>query len=61
MATWRSRTDIRESRDDSVEEQRVSGHIDMDISQVGAILALIRDGVADLECEGRTQARNREN
>ena len=41
-------TDIRHGRDDSVEEQRVSGHIDMDISQVDAIIALIREGLAAL-------------
>jgi hypothetical protein len=50
---------VRNDLDDNGEQmQRVSGHIDCDIAQVDAILALIRQGVADLECEGRTQARN---
>jgi hypothetical protein len=45
---------VRNDLDDNSEQlQRVSGHIDMDIAQVDEILALIRDGVADLECEER--------
>jgi len=50
------RTDIRHCHDDSVEEQRVSGHIDMDISQVDAILALIREGLAGLLDQPRDMA-----
>jgi hypothetical protein len=43
-----TRTDIREGRDDTVEEQRVIAHMDCDIAQVDAILATIRDGLAAL-------------
>jgi len=39
--------------DNGLEQQRVSGHIDIDISEVGAIVGLIREGLAALECEGR--------
>jgi len=47
-------TFVRNDLDDNGEQmQRVSGHIDMDIAQVDEILALMRDGVADLECEER--------
>jgi len=37
--------DIRHDGDD---EQRVSGHVDMDIGQADAIIALIRQGLAAL-------------
>jgi hypothetical protein len=37
-----------DTRHDGVEEQRVSGHMDCDISQVPAINALIRRGLAAL-------------
>ena len=49
-------TDIREGRDDSVEEQRVSGHMDCDVAQLDAILALIRDGLAALVDQPRDMA-----
>jgi hypothetical protein len=42
------RTDICVTRDDSVEEQRVSGHMDCDVAQLDAIIALIRQGLAAL-------------
>jgi hypothetical protein len=36
----------KDLRDDMVEEQRVSGHVDCDISQLPALLDLIREGLA---------------
>jgi hypothetical protein len=50
-----TRTDIR---DDSVEEQRVSGHIDCDIAQIGAIVALIWEGLTALVDQPRDVSRS---
>jgi hypothetical protein len=48
-----------DSRHDGVEEQRVSGHVDFDVSQLDAILALIRDGLTALvEQPGDTSMRS---
>jgi hypothetical protein len=51
-----TRTDIRNCHDDSVEEHRVSGHVDMDIAQAPAIFALISEGLAALVEQPRDMA-----